>query len=83
MHYTWSKNIDNIDNMADNQGFHAGGTVGNHDLYSFRNNRHLRMSEIPHRFVATLLYQTPFSRRGSAAGNRFVRAIVGGSILVR
>jgi hypothetical protein len=77
-HYTWSKNIDNTDNMADNQNFNAGGNVGNHDLFNLDNNRHLGMSDIPHRFVATLLYQTPFSGSGSSSANRFVRAIVGG-----
>jgi hypothetical protein len=78
-HYTWSKNIDNTDNMADNQGFNAAGNVGNHDLFNFRNNRHLGLSDIPHRFVATVLYELPFGAgKPLDSGNRVVRAIIGG-----
>jgi hypothetical protein len=78
-HYTWSKNIDNTDNMADNQGFNAGGTVGNNDLYNFNNNRHLGMSDIPHRFVATVLYELPLGAgKPLDSQNRVFRAIAGG-----
>jgi hypothetical protein len=78
-HYTWSKNIDNTDNMADNQGFNAAGNVGNHDLFNFNNNRHLGLSDIPSRFVATLLYQLPFGAgKPMDSSNRVVRALVGG-----
>lgn len=78
-HYTWSKEIDNTDNMADNQGFNAGGTVGNHDLYNFKNNRHLGMSDIPHRFVLTALYELPFGEgKPVDVESRVFRAIAGG-----
>lgn len=78
-HYTWSKEIDNTDNMADNQGFNAGGTVGNHDILNLKNNRHLGMSDIPHRFVLTALYELPFGQgKPFDAENRVFRAIASG-----
>jgi hypothetical protein len=78
-HYTWSKNIDNTDNMADNQGFNAGGNVGNHDLYNFAKNRHLGLSDVPHRFVATVLYELPFGEgKPLDSSSRVFRAIAGG-----
>jgi hypothetical protein len=78
-HYTWSKNIDNTDNMADNQGFNAGGTVGNNHLSDFSKNRHLGMSDVPHRFVATVLYELPFGQgKPLNPANAVFRAIAGG-----
>jgi hypothetical protein len=78
-HYTWSKNIDNTDNMADNQGFNPAGNVGNHDLFNFKNNRHLGLSDIPHRFVSTVLYELPFGTgKPVDSPNRVFRAIAGG-----
>jgi hypothetical protein len=78
-HYTWSKEIDNTDNMADNQGFNASGNVGNHDLYNFSNNRHLGLSDIPNRFVATVLYELPFGEgKPMDSQNRVFRAIASG-----
>ena len=77
-HYTWSKNIDNTDNMADNQGFNAAGNVGNHDLFNFANNRHLGLSDIPHRFVATVMYDLPFGEgKPVHLRNRVLRALLG------
>jgi len=77
-HYTWSKELDNTDNMADNQGFNAGGTVGNNDITNLRNNRHLGMSDVPHRFVATILYDLPFGTgKAIQPQNRVLRAIIG------
>lgn len=61
-HYTWSKEIDNTDNMEDNQGFNSGGTAGNPDLLNLKNNRHLGFSDVPHRFVASFLYDLPFGQ---------------------
>src|SRR4051812_19004833 len=66
--YTWSKEIDNTDTVEDNQGFNSGGngaipnTAGNYDLINLANNRHLGFSDVPHRFVATALYNLPFGK---------------------
>jgi hypothetical protein len=75
-HCTRSKNIDNTDNMADKPGLTAGGNVGNHDLFNFRSNRHLGLSDTPHRSVATVSYQLPFGlSRKFDSTSRVFRAI--------
>lgn len=77
-HYTWSKEIDNTDNMADNQGFNAGGTASNPDVTNLKNNRHIGLSDIPHRFVGMALYQLPFGKgKPLELQNRYLRAILG------
>ena len=77
-HYTWSKELDNTDNMEDNQGFNSGGTAGNLDILSWKNNRKIGFSDIPHRMVASFVYDLPFGP-GKAVDiqNSVVRAIVG------
>ena len=78
LNYTWSKEIDNTDNMEDNQGYNSGGTAAAPDYLNFNNNRRLGFSDIPHRIAATFLYETPFGRGKSLEiQNRFARAIVG------
>ena len=79
--YTWSKEIDNTDTVEDNQGFNAGASArgGNHSLYNFDLNRRLGYSDIPHRLVASFLYELPFGK-GKAIGesNKVVSAVLGG-----
>jgi hypothetical protein len=88
-HYTWSKEIDNTDNVEDNQGFNAGGTFGNPDILNLRNNRHLGFSDIPHRFVATFLYDLPFGAgKAVELQNSVLKAIAsgwqtGGSVILQ
>jgi trimeric autotransporter adhesin len=78
LNYTWSKEIDNTDNMEDNQGYNSGGTAQNPDLTNFANNRRIGFSDIPHRLVATFLYDLPFGRgKALEIQNRALRAVVG------
>jgi hypothetical protein len=79
--YTWSREIDNTDTVEDNQGFNAGASArgGNHSLYNFALNRRLGYSDIPHRFVATFLYELPFGKgKPIGASNGVVSAVLGG-----
>jgi hypothetical protein len=77
--YTFSHNVDSTDTVEDNQGFNAGGTnARNYDLYNPKNNRRLGLSDVPHRLVATFLYELPFGKgRSLAIPNRALRAVVG------
>ncbi|HEX3875861.1 MAG TPA: TonB-dependent receptor, partial [Bryobacteraceae bacterium] len=78
VNYTWSKEIDNTDNMEDNQGYNSGGTAAAPDFTNFNNNRRIGFSDIPHRIAATFLYDTPFGRgRSLEIRNRVLRAVVG------
>ena len=79
--YTWSKEIDNTDTVEDNQGFNAGASArgGNHSLSNFDLNRRLGYSDIPHRLVATFLYELPFGKgKPIGASNQVVSAVLGG-----
>ena len=79
--YTWSKEIDNTDNMEDNQNFNAGGGArgNNHSLTDPKLNRRLGYSDVPHRLVGTFLYDLPFGKGQSLeAPSAWLRAIVGG-----
>jgi len=79
MNYTWSKELDNTDNMEDNQGFNSGGTASGPDVLNLNNNRRLGFSDIPHRFVATFMYDLPFGAgRPLEVQNRALRAVLGG-----
>jgi hypothetical protein len=78
LNYTWSKEIDNTDNMEDNQGYNSGGTAAAPDLTNFANNRRIGFSDIPSRFVGTFLYETPFGAgKGLEIQNKYLRSIVG------
>jgi hypothetical protein len=78
-HYTFSKEIDNTDTVEDNQNFNGGGTGrGGYDIYDAQNNRHIGFSDVPHRFVASFLYDLPFGEgKALAAPSKALRAIVG------
>ena len=79
--YTWSKEIDNTDNMEDNQNFNAGGGArgNNHSLTDPALNRRLGYSDVPHRLVGTFLYDLPFGKgQALEAPSAWLRAIVGG-----
>src|SRR5215831_17772484 len=78
LNYTWSKEIDNTDNMEDNQGYNSGGTAAAPDFTNFNNNRRLGFSDIPHRLAGTFLYDLPFGRgKVLEIHNRALRAMVG------
>jgi hypothetical protein len=81
INYTWSKEIDNTDTVEDNQGFNAGGGArgNNHSLSDFSLNRRLGYSDLPHRLVATFLYELPFGKgKAFGASSGLVNAIAGG-----
>jgi hypothetical protein len=78
LNYTWSKEIDNTDNMEDNQGYNSGGTAASPDFTNFSNNRRLGFSEIPHRLAPTFFYEMPFGKgKPMEVPNKGLRAIVG------
>ena len=68
--YTWSKDIDNTDNMEDNQGFNAGGGArgNNHSLTDPKLNRRLGYSDVPHRLVGDVPLRAAVRQRAGAAG---------------
>ncbi len=86
--YMWSRNMEDTDTgIEDGQGFNAGGTARNYDLYHPAANRTLGLSDIPHRLVATFLYKVPLSIAGtSATSKRLLKALaadwqLGGALL--
>lgn len=79
LNYTWSKELDNTDTVEDNQGFNSGGTAGNLDVLNMANNYRLGFDDMPARFVAAFLYETPFGRgKAIPVPNRFLNAVVSG-----
>jgi Carboxypeptidase regulatory-like domain len=77
--YTWSKNLEDTNTgIEDGQGFNAGGTATNWDIKNRKNNRMLGLSDVPHRFVSTFLYEIPLSIKSpSSTPMRVVKAIAG------
>ena len=75
--YTWSRNMEDTNTgIEDGQGFNAGGTATNWDINNRENNRMIGLSDVPHRLVATFLYQVPLSIKGQAsAPMRIVKAV--------
>jgi len=84
--YNWSKSLDHTNSqIEDTQGFNSGGQLNSiapttgFDLLNLANNRKYSFSDIPHRLVATVVYELPFG-----SGKRFdfqnsaLRSIVGG-----
>jgi trimeric autotransporter adhesin len=66
--YTWSRNMEDTNTgIEDGQGFNAGGTATNWDINNRDNNRMIGLSDVPHRFVATFLYEVPLSVKGSSS----------------
>jgi trimeric autotransporter adhesin len=82
VNYTWSKELDNTDNMADNQGQNAGGQqVGSGvlDLKNWRNNRRIGVGDVPHRLTATFMADLPFgSGKAIDVDNPVFRAVAAG-----
>ena len=82
VHYTWSKALDYTG--AESANSEASGGVGfdsgSRDLRNLRNNYHLSYGDIPHRFVATVVYDLPFGggKRISLNNSRVFNWIAGG-----
>jgi hypothetical protein len=82
VNYTWSKEIDNTDNMADNQGQNAGGQQvgsGALDLKNWRNNLRIGVGDVPHRLTTTFMADLPFgSGKAVDVDNPVFQAVAGG-----
>jgi hypothetical protein len=80
VNYTWSKELDYTSTaIEDGQGVNSGGTIGSPDLLNNSNNRRYGLSDQPNRFVAIVLYESPFGKgRSLELSNRFARSILGG-----
>jgi trimeric autotransporter adhesin len=77
--YTWSKGIDSSDNHGDdNQGFNAGGNARNYSLLDPKLNRRLSLSDVPHRFVASYLYELPFGEDKKFGKSGLLKHLAGG-----
>lgn len=62
VHYTWSKQLEFQDSEAMANGFDDGAFTGSFDLINLQNNKVLSNTDIPHRFVATYVYEVPFGK---------------------
>lgn len=77
--YTWSKGIDSSDNHGDdNQGFNAAGTARNYSLLDPHLNRHLSLSDVPHRFVMSYVYELPFGEGRKLGTSGLLEHLAGG-----
>ena len=77
--YTWSKELDYVTTpIEDGQGVNSGGTVGTPDLINNSLNRNYGLADVPNRFVATIVYTSPFGKNGKHAfANPVGRALLG------
>lgn len=77
--YTWSKELDYVTTpIEDGQGVNSGGTIGTPDLINNGLNRNYGLADIPHRFVATVVYNSPFGKSGKyAISNPVGRFVLG------
>src|SRR5882724_10878514 len=80
VNYTWSKELDyTATAIEDGQGVNSGGTIGSPDLTNNSVNRRYGLSDQPNRFVAIVLYESPFGKGKSfELSNRFARGVLGG-----
>ena len=80
VNYTWSKELDfTTTGIEDGQGVNASGSIGTPDLVNNRLNQNYGASDMPHRLVGIIVYQTPFGKGGSMAlSNKAARVALGG-----
>jgi hypothetical protein len=78
--YTWSKELDYTSTaIEDGQGVNAGGSISSPDLTNINNNRRYGLSDQPNRFVAVLVYDSPFGKgRPLQLNNGIAQHILGG-----
>jgi hypothetical protein len=81
VHYTWSKSIEfsnpelQNNNFAENGGF----ANGNIDRRNYKNTYNIASNDIPHRLVATTVYQLPFGEgQKFDFNNKVANAVLGG-----
>ena len=89
LNYTWSKELDfTSTGIEDGQGVnYSRSSIGTPDLINNSLNRNYGLADMPHRVVATVVYNSPFGKDGSfALGNRLARTVLGdwglGSVVV-
>jgi Carboxypeptidase regulatory-like domain len=77
--YTWSKELDYTSSgIEDGQGTNSGGTAASPDLLNIRNNRNYGLADQPHRFVSSIVYESPFGKgRSFALNNAVARGVLG------
>lgn len=81
VHYTWSKTMDmSVPELQNNNfGENGGFTNGNVDRRNYKNSYNLSTNDIPHRLVATVVYNLPFGKgRQFDLKNPVLNAIAGG-----
>lgn len=81
-HYTWSKSTDLSQTDAQsNQNYGDQGANGNANIGNFidlKQNKKISVNDIPHRFVASFVYELPFgANRLLDANNRVVNGLLG------
>jgi Carboxypeptidase regulatory-like domain len=79
LNYTWSKELDfTSTGIEDGQNVDPSGSISNPDLINLRSNRNYGTADQPHRFVATLVYVSPFGADGPLAlSSRAARYMLG------
>ena len=80
-HYTWSKSLDLAQTEAQSNGFAdtGGYDITNLDLRNYGNNYRISLTDMPHRFVISYMYELPFGAgKRLASHSPAVRAIAGG-----
>ncbi len=80
-HYTWSKALDMAQTEAQSNGFAdtGGYDISNLDLRNYRNNYRVSLTDVPHRFVISYMYELPFGPgKRFANQNPLARALAGG-----
>ncbi len=81
IHYTWSKAIDMSAPELQNNNFgeNGGFIQGNVDRRNYKNSYNLSTNDIPHRLVATVVYNLPFGKgRKYDLSNPVLNALAGG-----
>ena len=81
LHYTWSKALDmSVPELQNNNfGENGGFTNGNVDRRNYKNSYNISTNDIPHRMVATVVYNLPFGKgRQFDLKNRVLNAVAGG-----
>jgi hypothetical protein len=79
-HYTWSKSFDASFSDAQGNGYSDTTAIGQvFDYRNFDNMKKLGATDVPHRFVASFVYELPFGQgRQIPVTNAFLKALASG-----
>jgi trimeric autotransporter adhesin len=81
VNYVWSRTIDVWSSEAQNNNYaeNAGLSTGTLDRRNFSNNYHISPNDIPHRLVASWVYEMPFGNgKRFSTGSKFANVLLGG-----